>query len=161
MFDVFCQDSAIEEALHCVDTFMNTSDVYTLALAAYAHSLHDVTSDKRAQMMAKLDDRAVVEGDFKYWTAGLSDDAESHYGANNAKSIDIEMTAYALLAYSVPGAEQPMNKGLPLVFWLSKQRSPGGGFSSTQVSKAKVFKSSPNCTSSCICDNVLFDSRTQ
>ena len=84
-------------------------------------------------MMALLEERATVEGDWKYWSAGRQDDSESHYGANNAKAIDIEMTAYALLAYTVSGAEDAMNNGLPLVFWLSKQRSPGGGFSSTQV----------------------------
>lgn len=37
-----------------------------------------------------------------------------------------------LLAHTAPGAENAMNNGLPLVYWLSKQRSPGGGFSSTQ-----------------------------
>ena len=84
--------------------------------------------------MAELEDRAVVEVDIKFWTSELIEASETHYGANNARSIDIETTAYALLAYTAPGAEQAIENGLPLVFWLSRQRNPAGGFSSTQVS---------------------------
>ena len=113
--------------------------MYTLALVAYAHSLYDVTSSKRAHIMAELEDRAVVEGNTKFWTSGLSERSETHYGANNARSIDIETTAYALLAYTAPGAKNAIENGLPLVFWLSRQRNPAGGFSSTQVRDIKTI----------------------
>ena len=73
-------------------------------------------------------------GDMKHWSGGHRDDDDSstRYGDNNAKAIDIEITAYMLLAYTVDGAADALGRGLPLVYWLSKQRSPGGGFSSTQ-----------------------------
>ena len=50
-----------------------------------------------------------------------------------AKSADVEMTAYALLAYVLGEEESVVSTGLPIVRWLSKQRNAYGGFSSTQV----------------------------
>ena len=46
------------------------------------------------------------------------------------RSADIEITAYALLAYS---NEKDFNVGLSISRWLSQQRNSLGGYSSTQV----------------------------
>lgn len=45
-------------------------------------------------------------------------------------SAEVEMTAYALLTYTVLG---DVASALPVVKWLSQQRNALGGFSSTQV----------------------------
>lgn len=49
-------------------------------------------------------------------------------------SAEVEMTAYALLTYTVLG---DVASALPVVKWLSQQRNALGGFSSTQVSLCK------------------------
>ena len=46
------------------------------------------------------------------------------------RSADIEITAYALLAYSL---DKDINVGLQISRWLSQQRNSMGGYSSTQV----------------------------
>ena len=46
------------------------------------------------------------------------------------RTADIEITAYALLAYTL---EKDIGVGLPVSRWLSQQRNSLGGYSSTQV----------------------------
>jgi len=46
------------------------------------------------------------------------------------RSADIEITAYALLAFSL---NKDISVGLAISRWLSQQRSSLGGYSSTQV----------------------------
>lgn len=45
-------------------------------------------------------------------------------------SAEVEMTAYALLTYTLLG---DVATALPVVKWLSQKRNALGGFSSTQV----------------------------
>ena len=66
-----------------------------------------------------------------------------------APSANVEMTAYALLAYTSGGEADAVNKGLPIVKWLSKQRNAYGGFSSTQVNTATAFTA--NIRTNCLC----------
>ena len=57
------QERALDEALMCVESFSSPqSDTYTLALAAYAHSLADVSSDARARVIDLMNSKAVVQG---------------------------------------------------------------------------------------------------
>lgn len=49
-------------------------------------------------------------------------------------SAEVEMTAYALLTYTLLG---DVATALPVVKWLSQQRNALGGFSSTQVRQAE------------------------
>ena len=53
-----------------------------------------------------------------------------------ASSSDVEMSAYALMAYLHMGKSrsQTIADALQIVQWLTKQRNAYGGFSSTQVS---------------------------
>ena len=50
-----------------------------------------------------------------------------------ARSTDIEQTAYALLAVLEMGGKGAISDSVPIVRWLSKQRNGLGGWSSTQV----------------------------
>jgi hypothetical protein len=59
-----------------------------------------------------------------------------------APSADVEMTAYALLAYTTSENEESISNGLPIVKWLSKQRNAYGGFASTQVRVSPGYFSS-------------------
>lgn len=45
-------------------------------------------------------------------------------------SVDVEMTAYALLTYIQKGLTED---GMPLMRWLVSQQNNEGGFASTQV----------------------------
>lgn len=45
-------------------------------------------------------------------------------------SVDVEMTAYALLTYLQRGL---VTEALPIMRWMVSQRNSNGGFASTQV----------------------------
>ena len=47
-----------------------------------------------------------------------------------SRSVNIEMTAYALLVYSL---NRDVSGAVPIAKWIIAQRNPDGGFSSTQV----------------------------
>lgn len=47
-------------------------------------------------------------------------------------SVDVEMTAYALLTYLQRGL---VEDGLPILHWLVSQQNDQGGFASSQVFK--------------------------
>ena len=46
------------------------------------------------------------------------------------RSVDIEMTAYALLVHTI---NEDVDGAVPIAKWIVAQRNPNGGFSSTQV----------------------------
>ena len=50
-----------------------------------------------------------------------------------ARSTDIEQSAYVLLAMLAYGRSNAISDVVPIVRWLSKQRNSLGGWSSTQV----------------------------
>ena len=50
-----------------------------------------------------------------------------------APSADVEMSAYALMAYVLGEGDDSIPDAVPIVRWLTKQRNGNGGFSSTQV----------------------------
>lgn len=53
-------------------------------------------------------------------------------------SVDVEMTAYALLTYLQRGL---VEDGLPILHWLVSQQNEQGGFASSQVhSYTRVFQ---------------------
>ena len=55
---------------------------------------------------------------------------------NQAPSVDIEMTSYALLSYAL---RRDLTGGIPIAKWLVAQRNANGGFSSTQVSYLFIY----------------------
>ena len=73
----------------------------------------------------------------KHWHKSGADDQTSD--DNNlvfmppyrqARSVDIEMTAYCLLIYA---RLKDVTGGVAIAKWIVTQRNPNGGFSSTQV----------------------------
>ena len=72
----------------------------------------------------------------KYWESNRDDIPTQYtYGYQAPqKSQDIEMTAYALLAYIVKYGRDALTEGNTVARWIIQKRNPEGGFSSTQVS---------------------------
>eukprot|EP00112_Aurelia_sp_Birch-Aquarium-sp1_P000397 Seg1036.8 transcript_id=Seg1036.8/GoldUCD/mRNA.D3Y31 product="alpha-2-macroglobulin-like protein 1" protein_id=Seg1036.8/GoldUCD/D3Y31 len=119
-------DSAmVRSALRCISRGLrNVTDSYSVALLT--HSLKVANSEDRSYMMTKLKSLALKEGGKTHWASGrpLKND-------HKAPPVDVEMTAYALMAYLI-GPKKDFLSALPIVRWLSKQRNSLGGFASTQ-----------------------------
>ncbi|XP_059552320.1 C3 and PZP-like alpha-2-macroglobulin domain-containing protein 8 [Myotis daubentonii] len=110
------------------------SDPYTSALTAYALTL--LRSPAAAVALRKLRSLAITQDGVTHWSlTGSQDRGKDTFlsfsdGVPQAVvSADVEMTAYALLTYTLLG---DVAAALPVVKWLSQQRNALGGFSSTQ-----------------------------
>lgn len=66
----------------------------------------------------------------KWWTRSLSVSERKNPHMFSPNSIDVEMTAYAMLGYL---ERSLVNECLPIVRWLISQQNEDGGFASTQV----------------------------
>ncbi|XP_034339956.1 CD109 antigen [Arvicanthis niloticus] len=98
------------------------SDNYTLAIVTYA--LSTVGSPKAEEALNMLTQRSEKEGDTQFWLSSGSALSESW----QARSVDIEIAAYALLAHTL----HRVFEGIPIMRWLIRQRNSLGGFVSTQ-----------------------------
>ncbi|KAJ7374578.1 hypothetical protein OS493_004916 [Desmophyllum pertusum] len=106
-------------------------DAYTLAITAYALSL--VGSAKKMTALAELRKMASEKDGLIYWQekpdVSKANDNPWWRPYYRPRTADIEITAYALLAYSL---NKDISVGLPISRWLSQQRNSLGGYSSTQ-----------------------------
>ncbi|XP_029452719.1 CD109 antigen-like [Rhinatrema bivittatum] len=96
---------------------------YTLSIVTYALSLANSTQASLA--LNQLNGRAETNAETKFWsspTTGLSNYWQP-------RSSDIETAAYGLLSHF---QQNRINEGIPILKWLSQQRSHLGGYSSTQ-----------------------------
>uniref|UniRef100_A0A8C5MP20 Alpha-2-macroglobulin domain-containing protein n=1 Tax=Leptobrachium leishanense TaxID=445787 RepID=A0A8C5MP20_9ANUR len=98
------------------------SSNYTLSVVVYALSL--ANSSKASIALDQLNSRADKTGDVMYWS---SPSVTTYYW--QPQSTDIETAAYALLSHRV---QKRILEGIPIMKWLSQQRSQLGGYSSTQ-----------------------------
>ncbi|XP_038079192.1 pregnancy zone protein-like isoform X3 [Patiria miniata] len=127
------EDPVIQNAQSCLELESDTLyDTYAAAQLAYAGAL---AGHPRAQAAINfLDSLAVREGNVQHWVSSRDDaaDWDTYYRASK-QSQEIEMTAYALLAFiqHMP-PEDARVFGIPIVRWLVDQQSSRGGFSSTQ-----------------------------
>ncbi|XP_069462355.1 CD109 antigen-like [Ambystoma mexicanum] len=99
------------------------SSNYTLAVVTYALSLANSTKARLA--LDQLNGKADRANDAMFWSspaAGLANYWQP-------RSSEIETSAYALLACS---QQNRINEGIPIMKWLSQQRSQLGGYTSTQ-----------------------------
>ncbi|KAJ6664317.1 hypothetical protein lerEdw1_008536 [Lerista edwardsae] len=109
-------------------------DPYTTVLTAYALTL--LHSPSAVIALRKMNGMAITQDGFTHWSlmGTLATDEDTFMGFNDGLSqsvvsAEVEMTAYALLTYTVLG---DVASALPVVKWLSQQRNALGGFSSTQ-----------------------------
>ncbi|XP_068089452.1 CD109 antigen-like [Hyperolius riggenbachi] len=96
---------------------------YTLSVVAYALSL--ANSSKAAAALNQLGMRADGTAQVKFWSSPSK--ATNYYW--QPRTTDIETAAYALLSYS---QQNRIVDGIPVMKWLSLQRSHLGGYGSTQ-----------------------------
>ncbi|XP_067667133.1 alpha-2-macroglobulin-like protein 1 [Haliotis asinina] len=120
-------DPAILNALNCI-TAKPITDVYTMAAAAYVTALQDANSRVHVNLQRNLHSMAVVNGSLMHWET-RKDAKRRHSYYYRASALNVETTAYALLAYL---EEDDLESSLKIVKWLQKQRNPQGGFASTQ-----------------------------
>ncbi|XP_033264027.1 pregnancy zone protein-like isoform X1 [Orcinus orca] len=131
----------VRSALFCLErAWESTSEaqgslVYTKALLAYAFALAG-NQAKRSELLESLDKEAVKEEDSIHWQRpGKPQEVNVLYYQPRAPSVEVEMTAYTLLAYltaqPAPSSED-LSVATRIVKWITKQQNPSGGFSSTQ-----------------------------
>ncbi|XP_066457489.1 alpha-2-macroglobulin-like protein 1 isoform X2 [Eleutherodactylus coqui] len=125
-------DPVVEKGLKCIQNEpLQNATTYKLALKAYAYTLAD-NEENRAAVMEKLYEKASKADGLLYWTQETKSDSESYW--SKPKSVDVEMTSYALL--SLASIKNPTKQQLgdmaAINRWLSRQQNSRGGFSSTQ-----------------------------
>lgn len=103
------------------------SDPYALAVVTYA--LHLAENPSRDTAFDMLQAAANDTGEFKSWAKPRSERDRSNPWSGQTQSVDVEMTAYALLTYLQRGL---VTEALPVMRWMVAQRNSNGGFASTQ-----------------------------
>ncbi|XP_073674564.1 complement C4-B [Garra rufa] len=99
--------------------------LYSLAITAYAFSLHDQGSAEARQAHQKLKTMANCDSTKCFWNAKVG----RGQSAGNADAESVETTAYALLTALTLGDKANAKLAAN---WLTEQRKYGGGFQSTQ-----------------------------
>ncbi|KAL3881064.1 hypothetical protein ACJMK2_033260, partial [Sinanodonta woodiana] len=121
---------AIQSSLSLLEQNINEmTDVYELAIASYVLML--ANSPKAPVVLAKLKALAKTGDGQMYWAK--TEDSTTvlvlDYPEKKEKAINIETTAYALMSLALA---KDVDNGLLVLKWLTRQRNPNGGFSSTQ-----------------------------
>uniref|UniRef100_A0A480DIY3 C3 and PZP-like alpha-2-macroglobulin domain-containing protein 8 n=2 Tax=Sus scrofa TaxID=9823 RepID=A0A480DIY3_PIG len=126
---------AIAKARHFLESSAPLAvDPYSSALTAYTLTL--LRSPAAPAALRKLRSLAITQDGMTHWSLTGSRDVDkdaflsfSDGVYQSVVSAEVEMTAYALLTYTLLG---DVATALPVVKWLSQQRNALGGFSSTQ-----------------------------
>ncbi|XP_054835570.1 C3 and PZP-like alpha-2-macroglobulin domain-containing protein 8 [Eublepharis macularius] len=134
---VTCEEekaSVAKAKLFLESNIYSVEDPYTTVLTAYALTL--LRSPSAGVALRKMNSLAITQDGITHWslTGTLAADEDTFMGFSDGLfqsvvSAEVEMTAYALLTYTVLG---DVASALPVVKWLSQQRNALGGFSSTQ-----------------------------
>ena len=111
------------------------SDPYALAVVTYA--LHLAENPSRDTAFDMLQAAANDTGEFKSWAKPRSERDRSNPWSGQTQSVDVEMTAYALLTYLQRGL---VTEALPVMRWMVAQRNSNGGFASTQVRQRRHLR---------------------
>uniref|UniRef100_A0A8C4PDL2 Alpha-macroglobulin-like TED domain-containing protein n=1 Tax=Dromaius novaehollandiae TaxID=8790 RepID=A0A8C4PDL2_DRONO len=116
----------LQQAVH------NITNIYTEALLAYAFALSG-DYETTQELLYKLEEQAIKSGGQIHWTPKPSSPASADFWPRT-QSVDIELTAYVLLAYlSKPRVHAgDMTIAASIVAWLTQQQNAYGGFASTQ-----------------------------
>ncbi|NXW36890.1 A2ML1 protein, partial [Phaetusa simplex] len=116
----------LQQAVH------NITNTYTEAVLAYAFALAG-DYETTQELLYKLEEQAFKSGGQIHWSSKPSS-LDSTDVWPDAQSVDIELTAYVLLAYlSKPRVHAgDMTTAAGIVAWLTQQQNAYGGFASTQ-----------------------------
>ncbi|XP_068693904.1 alpha-2-macroglobulin-like [Montipora foliosa] len=128
------KDETIHRALNCLrSNISNLTDSYSLALFAYTFTLAKDPSS--IDLLTSLKDNAIIEDGLMHWEKDKEVPTARRWNPyNRARGADIEMTAYALMTYTLLAENDSslIGQAMPIVKWLTKQRNAQGGFASTQ-----------------------------
>ncbi|XP_032302767.1 alpha-2-macroglobulin-like protein 1 [Coturnix japonica] len=110
----------------------NITNTYTRAVLAYAFALAG-DYEKTQELLNKLEEQAIKSGGQIHWSPKTSSPASTDFW-HSTQSVDVELTAYVLLAYlSKPRLQaRDMTTAAGIVAWLTQQQNAYGGFASTQ-----------------------------
>ncbi|XP_010147953.1 PREDICTED: alpha-2-macroglobulin-like protein 1 [Eurypyga helias] len=116
----------LQQAVH------NITNVYTEAVLAYAFALAGDYKTTQ-ELLYKLEEQAIKSGGQIHWRPKSSSPASTDFWLGT-QSMDIELTAYVLLAYlSKPRVHAgDMTTAAGIVSWLTRQQNANRGFASTQ-----------------------------
>ncbi|XP_042665541.1 alpha-2-macroglobulin-like protein 1 [Centrocercus urophasianus] len=123
----------MQTIFHCLQHAVhNITNTYAEAVLAYAFALagdYEITQE----LLYKLEEQAIKSGGQIHWSPKTSSPASTDFW-HSTQSVDIELTAYVLLAYlSKPQLNaRDMKTAAGIVVWLTQQQNAYGGFASTQ-----------------------------
>ncbi|XP_038009425.1 alpha-2-macroglobulin-like protein 1 [Motacilla alba alba] len=127
------QGKLMQNTLRCLQKVVhNITNIYTEALLAYAFALAG-DYETTQELLYKLEEQAIKSGGQIHWSPKPSSPASTDFWPGT-QSVDIELTAYVLLAYlSKPRVHAgDMTTAAGIVAWLTRQQNAYGGFASTQ-----------------------------
>ncbi|KAM5165171.1 CD109 antigen-like [Mantella aurantiaca] len=118
-------DINIQRAVQYIESQFDEgiSTNYTLSVVAYALTLANSTKAEAA--LNKLNSMAITAGGLKFWSSSSA--TNNYYW--KPTTTDIETAAYALLSFN---EQRRFSDALPVLKWLTQQRSSNGGYGSTQ-----------------------------
>ncbi|XP_062470044.1 alpha-2-macroglobulin-like protein 1 isoform X2 [Pezoporus occidentalis] len=128
------ESTVVRKALGCITPFLpKAASTYTQALLAYTFALAK-DSQRTQELLDTLDRKAIRAGGQIHWSQTLSKPGPSTSPWSQPLSVDVELTAYVLLALlskpNVTGSDLTTASGI--VAWLTRQQNAYGGFASTQ-----------------------------
>ncbi|XP_010001290.1 PREDICTED: alpha-2-macroglobulin-like protein 1 [Chaetura pelagica] len=127
------QGKLMQNTLRCLQQAVhNITNIYTEAVLAYAFALAG-DYETTQELLYKLEEQAIKSGGDIHWSPKPSSPASTDFWPES-QSMDIELTAYVLLAYlSKPQVHAgDMITAAGIVAWLTRQQNAYGGFASTQ-----------------------------
>ncbi len=120
---------AIKKALNYIEEHLDDhNDIYSLAITSYTLQLAD--HPRKNEVLEKLLSKSKEKDGLKYWEREPENEASTNkIWTYKPNSVNIEITAYALLALVEAGKQA---ESIPIMKWLVAQRNEHGGFQSTQ-----------------------------
>ncbi len=122
-------ERAIKKALNYIEEHLDDhNDAYSMAITSYTLQLAD--HPKKNEVLEKLMSNSKEKDGLKYWEREPENETSTDkIWSYKPNSVNIEITAYALLALVEAGKQA---ESIPIMKWLIAQRNEHGGFQSTQ-----------------------------
>ncbi|KAM6309768.1 alpha-2-macroglobulin-like protein 1 [Podargus strigoides] len=128
------ESTVVRRAVGCIaPSLPKAASTYTQALLAYTFALAK-DSQRTQELLEMLGQKAIRAGGQIYWSQTLSEPKPSTSPWSKPLSVDVELTAYVLLAIlSKPNfTRTDLTTASGIVAWLTRQQNAYGGFASTQ-----------------------------
>ncbi|NXO02968.1 A2ML1 protein, partial [Rhinopomastus cyanomelas] len=128
------ESTVVSKALGCITPSLpRAASTYTQALLAYTFALAK-DSQRTQNLLDVLEQKAIRAGGQIHWSQTSSTPRPSTSLWSQPLSVDVELTAYILLALlSKPNVTRSdLTTASGIVAWLMRQQNAYGGFASTQ-----------------------------